>query len=421
VSVGRQSKLRRLARYGARLAAAVALAPLAYVLLFALGGLFVRYPPVVRQGGSPQSAVRDIRGAFHVHSTLSDGQGTPSEIARAAKDAGLQFVVMTDHNLRTLPKSSFEQGVLIISGVELSTHQGHLVVIGASRGLDRPDRDPDPVRHAQQLGGLTILAHPVQRRHPWRDAKSASRAAGMELYSADSLFRDALDSPFQLLLPAAGAYLTNPMHALMILDRGQPQATSKLLEISAREPKLALCAHDAHGWPSYELAFRSFSLHIPRTGALQEGLPADASAAALSVVEALSQGRFYCAFDALGDADGFALNGPPGAARQGRVGDRFLIQLPASLPAAVQVRLWGGAQLEADGRTITLEKPGPFQVEAWIAAPGRLFGSSWKPWIVASPIYVSAGPEKPQADGKVAQPVAPSLRNAEREDFRQRK
>src|SRR5262249_27919416 len=221
-----------------------------------------------------------------------------------------------------------------------------------------------------------------------RDAKSASRAAGMELYSADSLFRDALDSPFQLLLPAIGAYLTNPMHALMILDCGQPQATSKLLEISAREPKLALCAHDAHGWPSYELACRTFSLHIPRRDGFEGGLPADPSAGALSVVEVLCQGRFYCAFDALGDADGFAITGPLGAARQGRLGDRLLVQLPASLPAAVQIRLWGGAQLEADGRTITLQKPGPFQVEAWIAAPGRLFGSSWKPWIVASPIYI---------------------------------
>ena len=400
MSVAGQSKPRRLARYAARLAAAVALAPFAYVLLFAVAGLFVRYPPLVRQGGSSPSAVRDIRGAFHVHSTASDGQGTLSEIARAAKDAGLQFVVMTDHNLRTLPKPSFEQGVLVISAVELSTRQGHLVVVGASRGLDRPDRDPDPVRHAQQLGGLTILAHPVQRRHPWTDAKSAFRAAGMELYSADSMFRDALDSPFQILLPAVGAYLTNPMHALMILDRGQPKATSKLLEISAREPKLALCAHDAHGWPSYELEFRSFSLHIPRTGTLENGLAVDPSAAALSVVEALSQGRFYCVFDALGGADGFAINGPPGAARQGRMGDRFLVQLPASPPAAVQIRLQGGARLEADGRTITLEKPGPFQVEAWIAAPGRLFGSSWKPWIVASPIYVSARPDEPQVEAK---------------------
>ncbi len=396
MSVGPESKLRRLARYGGRFAAAVALAPLAYVLLFALGGLFVRYPPVVRQGSSARSAVRDIRGAFHVHSTLSDGRGTPSEIAGAAKDAGLNFLVMTDHNLRTLSKPAFEQGVLVISGVELSTRQGHLVVVGIPRGLDRPDRDPDPVRHAQQLGGLTILAHPVQRRHPWTDQRSAGRAAGMELYSADSLFRDALDSPFQLLLPAAGAYLTNPMHALMILDRGQPQATSRLLEISARQPKLALCAHDAHGWPSYELVFRSFSLHIPPAGALEGGLPADPSAAALLVVEALAQGRFYCAFDALGDADGFAINGPPRPSRQGRVGDRLLVQLPASLPAAAQIRLWGGARLEADGRTITLEKPGPLQVEAWIAAPGRLFGSSWKPWIVASPIYVSAGPDEPK-------------------------
>ena len=38
------------------------------------------------------------RGAFHVHTTRSDGSGTVEEVAAAAQAAGLQFVVLTDHN-----------------------------------------------------------------------------------------------------------------------------------------------------------------------------------------------------------------------------------------------------------------------------------------------------------------------------------
>jgi hypothetical protein len=398
MSLERRSVAGRLVRYGARLALAVVLAPFAYVLLFALGALFVRYPPLApRPSESAPAAVGEIRGAFHIHSTLSDGRGTPSEIAAAAKAAGLQFIVLTDHNLRTLSEPAFEHGVLVISGVELSTGKGHLVVVGAPRGLEQPGRDLDPIRHSQELGGLTIIAHPVQRKQPWIDAKSAGRAEGMELYSADSLFRDALHSPFELLLPAAGAYLINPMHALMILNREQPQATSKLLEMSAREPKLALCAHDAHGWPAYELVFRSFSLHVPRTATLESGLPADPSDAARAVIEALARARFYCAFDALGAAHGFAVDGPPPGSRRSRVGDRLLVRLPASPPARTQVRIWGGGRLEADGRTVWLQRPGPMQIEVWIAAPGMLFGSVWKPWIVSSPIHVSAQPESSEA------------------------
>ena len=38
-----------------------------------------------------------VRGAYHVHSTVSDGTGSIDEIAAAAARAGLQFVILTDH------------------------------------------------------------------------------------------------------------------------------------------------------------------------------------------------------------------------------------------------------------------------------------------------------------------------------------
>jgi hypothetical protein len=365
----------------------------ACVLLFSLAALFVKYPLASDPpAGSSPTSPGEIRGAFHIHSTLSDGRGTPSEIARAAKRAGLQFIVTTDHNLRTLSSPAFVDGVLVISGVELSTWQGHLAVLGASRGLDRPDWELDPVWRAQQLGGLPILAHPVQRLVPWRDAESAARAAGMELYSGDSLFRDALAHPFTLLFPAAGAYLTNPMHALMILDRAQPEATQKLLEMSAQEPKVALCAHDAHGFPPYELVFRAFSLHIPLTGKLQGGLSADAADAARAVIDAIAQGRAYCAFDPLGRTEGFAIEGLSGGSRRAAVGERVTVRLPPSPPAQVRVQVWGAARLEPDGRTVLFERAGPAQIEVWTAAPGRLLGTTWKPWIAPSPILVSQLP-----------------------------
>ena len=40
---------------------------------------------------------RTVAGAFHVHSTRSDGIGDREAIAAAAARAGLQFVVITDH------------------------------------------------------------------------------------------------------------------------------------------------------------------------------------------------------------------------------------------------------------------------------------------------------------------------------------
>ena len=41
----------------------------------------------------------DYRGVIHCHSTYSfDGKGDMEEIGKAANDAGLDFVMMTDHD-----------------------------------------------------------------------------------------------------------------------------------------------------------------------------------------------------------------------------------------------------------------------------------------------------------------------------------
>ena len=75
---------------------------------------------------------RTIAGAFHVHSTLSDGSGTRSEIAAAAARAGLQFVVFTDHGdgTRQPEPSGYASGVLCIDAVEISTNTGHYIALG---------------------------------------------------------------------------------------------------------------------------------------------------------------------------------------------------------------------------------------------------------------------------------------------------
>ena len=381
-----------LAIIAARLLQALAATLLGYVLLFALAALFAKYPLVPEtsgRSGSDPPGPPEIRGAFHIHSTLSDGRGTPSQIAQAAKSAGLQFIILADHNLQTLSLPTFEHGVLVITGVEASTWQGHLVAVGARGGLHRLEWEQDPVWRAQQLGALTIIAHPVQPFVGWTEAESAGRADGMELYSANSLFFSAWKHPLTLMLPAAAAYLTNPMHGLMILSRAQEESTQLLLDLSVRGPKLAVCAQDAHGFPPYELEFRAFSLHVPLTGELQGGLPSDASQAARAVIDAISLGRAYCVFDALGSARGFAIEGLRGTARRASVGDRVTVRLPPFAPTQARVRVWGNGHVEPDGQTVLFDKPGPVQIEAWAAAPGKLLGTTWRPWIVPSPIFVS--------------------------------
>src|SRR5690606_13662623 len=101
-------------------------------------------------------------GAVHVHSVASDGRGTLEEIAAAAKEAGLSFVVMTDRNVTPAPPPQRVDGVLVIHGVEVSTSDGHLLVLGADGVLPPPPRTgAEAVAWGEAGGGFLALAHPV--------------------------------------------------------------------------------------------------------------------------------------------------------------------------------------------------------------------------------------------------------------------
>ena len=60
-------------------------------------------PPELREGGfvEPPAAllpVRGVRGIFHVHTTWSDGTASIVDMARAAADAGFDYVGISDHS-----------------------------------------------------------------------------------------------------------------------------------------------------------------------------------------------------------------------------------------------------------------------------------------------------------------------------------
>ena len=355
---------------------------------FTLGALATTYPVVAPTPG----ATPWIRGAFHVHTTRSDGRGSVQEVAAAAKAAGLRFVVLTDHNDFAPREPAFLDGVLMIPAVEISTAQGHLVAVGLERPLEgvKPWGDAALAEAAvRAAGGRSVLAHPVQTRNPWRHEEVARRADGFELYSADTFFREAVRRPMSRLVPALGALLGRPLHGVMMLVEPEPGPIERLLALEREKPRVALCAHDAHGLPRYEDVFRAMAMYLPPGGeASGAGLPGDARAAARWVNARLTGGEALCAFRALGEPEGFALEGLVPGAREARVGKVLTVRLPPHEGAEVEVRVWGGGRLRPDGVTVELVEAGAVQVEAWLRAPGGLLGSRWRPWVVPSPVRV---------------------------------
>src|SRR6185503_21261887 len=93
----------------------------------------VQWTPLQVAGPAPQDGFTRVPGVVHVHTTLSDGGGTPEEVAAAAKRAGLGFVVITDHNnLDAKPFEGYHDGVLVLVGTEVSTTAGHVLGVGTA-------------------------------------------------------------------------------------------------------------------------------------------------------------------------------------------------------------------------------------------------------------------------------------------------
>ena len=80
---------------------------------------------------------------LHIHSTSSDGQYTPFEIVRLAKDRGLGAIALTDHDslegLNEAAQAGKVMGLQVIPGVELSTDDYlNLHILGYAFPPDAP-------------------------------------------------------------------------------------------------------------------------------------------------------------------------------------------------------------------------------------------------------------------------------------------
>lgn len=65
---------------------------------------------------------------LHTHSTASDGARAPAEVVRAAKEAGLSAIALTDHDTLAGLSEAHEEGarvgVRVVRGIELSAVEG---------------------------------------------------------------------------------------------------------------------------------------------------------------------------------------------------------------------------------------------------------------------------------------------------------
>lgn len=120
------------------------------------------------QEAAPLSAEqRWFAGDFHVHSVQSgDARPDLDEVATFARGRGLDFVVITDHNVHTANDFFGEAqpehpDLLFVPGVEFTTYAGHGNGIGATSWVDHRQDVDAAIEAYHQQGALFAINHPV--------------------------------------------------------------------------------------------------------------------------------------------------------------------------------------------------------------------------------------------------------------------
>lgn len=109
-------------------------------------------------------------GALHAHTVHSDGTLSAKDLARKAREEGLDFLAITDHNNTTHQLEALDAlGLLAIVGEEVTTPGGHACVWGLGGWRDYVDfrvLPGDPalttlVQSVRARGALFSVNHPV--------------------------------------------------------------------------------------------------------------------------------------------------------------------------------------------------------------------------------------------------------------------
>ena len=342
---------------------------------------------------------------MHLHSTHSDGTGTVPEIARAAQEAGVDVVLLTDHDSMEARRGG-EEGrhgsVLVLVGHEVSPpDRNHMLAFGTAAEIEHEGLSPAGIAEAvRDAGGLGIAAHPFsegsERFRRVRSLGTSMRWEELECLDGIEVWSFLSDNGQNLRsLRDALRFIARPERYVTHPPRRNLQEWDRL---GVRRRVVGIGGLDAHqfGWRigghviramGYARTFRQLRTHV----LTRETLTGDVAHDSAQVLEALAAGRCYIAAHALAPARGFRF-WAAGEERELAMGGEALagagswdlrVKLPR--PATVSLLRDGEPVAGATGAALQhrVEGPGVYRVEARVEA----FGAQ-RTWILSNPIYL---------------------------------
>jgi hypothetical protein len=362
----------------------------------------------------------DYTGLIHLHTNYSgDARGSYRQIARAANQQNIDFLIATDHNNLNAIKDKREGwygSTLFLTGVESSRPEGYLLGLDIRNyAVKRGDPTENFLKDTARQGGIALIAHPCHRKWGWRGPLDP-RMAGMEIINLTDLFHastisEKIISLLYYPLNSAAAYLElyeRPFGALQMWD-----------EITQGRRFVGIYAPDFHQSvyigdhvrlhaPSASQVMRFARDHIVSHVAFSGWLETDKEI----VYDALRAGHLYVSLDILSNGTGFLFSAKQGSETawmgdelQGQGETRFTVTVPpASNLRNPMVHAYRNGEEIARGSApqstfvFSGSRPGVYRVEVTVEIPTFRGGRREVTWIYSNPIYVRAR----QAPPKVA-------------------
>jgi hypothetical protein len=339
-------------------------------------------------------------GALHIHTTYSDGTGSFPEVIAAAREAGLRWIIVTDHDtMEGRPFAGWHDGVLVIVGHEITPDRNHFLALNTEAVVSREQPPQDFVDEVYGRGGFGIIAHPDERVanafkeiYRWDDwtvdgpRAREGRPVGIELWNLMSDWGESLTPANRLVnyfMPALGIAGPTPA-TLAWWDRlnmvGRRTFGVGGVDVHAFKRKAPWGT--AEVFP-YRWMFGTLTNYL----LLDRPLHEDATTATHQIYAALAAGRLYFVNRLEGDAPAITFSAARGEERYG-IGDDATI---AGGPLLIEADVGRDAfiRLIADGEVLT-SAVGRLRQSVDSGAVYRLEGYvGGKPWLFSNPIYVA--------------------------------
>ncbi|MCA9961932.1 MAG: CehA/McbA family metallohydrolase [Anaerolineales bacterium] len=363
----------------------------------------------------------ELTGNMHMHTPYSDGEIWHHEIAEAAIAAGLDFIIVTDHNVWVDGvEGYYENGngrVLLLVGEEVhhprrQPQASHFLVYGAEKEMYPYAADAQQlIDETKAAGGYGFLAHPFEQppvpliglpNLGWHDWE-VDGYTGLEIWNYMSSFVDELKLavrrlPVQnkLLAQLTAVYLA--LHPEKYITKPHVETLALWDQLlTAGKRIVAVGNSDAHGTPMsfgpihriifpYEFLFRAVNTHL----LLPEALNGDLTHDKRLVLTAIGKGHSWVGYDMIHPTEGFRFTGQ--GTNKGSVGDAIQLDVGATLqvkaPSKAHIKLIHRGEVVAEVANeaylthIPVEE-GAYRVECTLVYQGKERG-----WIYSNPIYL---------------------------------